>query len=99
MKERELRQHAACGVCGQKIGKAPVFYMVSVEHFVFDRAAIQRQTGLEMMMGGNTALAQAFSPDDDLAQRLEEPRRFSVCLSCATSPDVPAALVLSGGRA
>lgn len=47
--------------------QGPIFYRVTVEQCGLDRAAIQRQAGLEMMVG-NAAIAHALGPNDDIAK-------------------------------
>ena len=53
MKERELRLHATCSLCRQKIGHTnlPLFWTVRIERHGIDMRAVQRQTGLAMMPG------------------------------------------------
>ena len=84
MKERELRECATCAVCGQLIGKAslPVFWRVSMEYHGVNVEAVQRQTGLAMMMGGNGALAAVMGPDDEITMPLMEPGAITVCHDC-----------------
>ncbi len=40
MKERELREHATCSLCRQKIGHTglPLFWVVRIERFGIDAA-------------------------------------------------------------
>lgn len=44
----------ACDLCGTP-HESPVFYRIRCEQYVFDTNAVQRQVGLEQMMGGNHA--------------------------------------------
>lgn len=69
MKEEELRRLAECCICKKKIGQLqlPVFHKVTAERFMVDPKAVQRQHGLEQMFNGNVALAQVFSPNQDMA--------------------------------
>jgi hypothetical protein len=48
----------------------PLFYRVTIETCVLDPLAIQRQAGLEMMMG-NAAIAAAMGPDEHLAKVID----------------------------
>lgn len=85
MKRKELvEQHAECDVCRRKIGQTevPLFYKVTVERFGLDARAIQRHTGLEMMLQ-SPALAAVMGPDEDLAMQLMEPTVVTVCETCS----------------
>jgi len=92
MKERELRQHATCSLCEEKIGHTglPLFWRVKIERFGIDMRAVQRQTGLAMMLGGNAAIAAAMGPDEDLAAVIDEVT-LTVCETCAVDRGLPVA--------
>lgn len=95
MKERELRQHAQCDVCHRKLGQTelPLFWVITVERYGLDLKAIERQQGMAMMMGGNALIAMHMGPDQDMAQRLMEPTKVTVCETCAhEQPALMAAL-------
>lgn len=66
MKEQELRAHATCSLCRQKIGASglPLFYRLTVERFGVKLDAVRRQAGLEMMLGGAVRIAQAMGIDE-----------------------------------
>lgn len=82
-----------CASCGQGVGIAgPVFYRVKVEQLVLDVRAVQREVGLEMMMGGNVALARALSPERDFAKPFRE-AEVLLCGACGIEPTVPAVLL------
>ncbi len=85
MKERELRKHAVCSLCKRRIGATgvPCFYRLTIERFGLILSAIQRQTGLEMVLHGHVGLAQAFSPDEEMATPLMEPLVLVVCEDCS----------------
>lgn len=85
MKEEELRELATCAACHEKLGskKLPLFYKVTVSRYGLDAAALKRRIGLDMVMNGNSAIAAAMGPDEDLATQLMEPRTFSVCEECS----------------
>ena len=87
MKERELRAHAVCSLCRKKIGESgvPLFYRVTLERFGVKLDAVRRQTGLEMMLNGHVAIAQAMGPDEDMAVPVMEKVVLVVCESCSTS--------------
>jgi hypothetical protein len=88
MKADELRENAVCRVCGKKFGESglPLFWRVTVQRFVVDMAAVQRQSGLEMMLG-NVALASVMGPNEDLAKPIIDPVTVTVCENCANSPE------------
>lgn len=88
MKERELREAATCGVCGQKIGKCgrPMFWRVRIERHVVKLDAVQRQTALAMMLGGNGVQAAAMGADEDMTAPLMDPVALTVCEDCCTKP-------------
>ena len=56
--------------------------------------AVQRQTGLAMMLGGNGILASVMGPDEDMAEPMMEPVRLTVCENCATESTSVAVLGL-----
>lgn len=91
MKERELRKHAKCDLCGKGIGHTglPLFWRITVERFGINMPAVQRQTGLAMMIGG--PLASIMGPDEDMAQSVMEAATLTVCESCATDKALPVA--------
>ena|SRR3990167_324871 len=87
MKEEELRKYAVCGLCQQKIGASsfPTFYRVTLERFMLDPGAIQRQTGLTMMLGGSARLAQVMGTDEEMTHSVMDKESFAVCEDCSTS--------------
>lgn len=95
MKEDELRQHAECSICGHKVGEAfsPFLYRVTVEHYVLNTQAIQRQQGLTMMMGGHAGLARIMGPDEDLARKVTQ-GAITVCEGCSQSLETPIAQLM-----
>lgn len=58
MKEKELREHADCSICGKPIGNSglPLFWKVTVERFGLNVDAVKRQQGLGMMLGAHIAM-------------------------------------------
>jgi len=91
MKESELREKANCGLCGLPIGHTgiPIFYRVKIESFGLNASAIQRKTGLEMMLGGHSELARIMGPDEDMAESMGPATEFTVCQSCYTEKTNP----------
>lgn len=87
MKEDELRKYATCGLCQRKIGHAsfPTFYRVTLERFIIDPCAIQRQQGLTMMLGGSARLASVMGQDEDMAVPVMDKESFTVCEDCSTN--------------
>ena len=85
MKEHELRKHANCSVCGNKIlaSGLPLFWRVTVERFCVDLRALSRQQGLTMLLNGRAAIAAAMGPDEDMAQPAMEPTIITMCEKCA----------------
>ena len=72
----------ACVMCGQGVGVAgPIFYRAKIEQIVLDTKAIQREAGLEMMMGGHVGLARALSPESDFAKTFRE-AEVLLCGAC-----------------
>lgn len=70
----------------------PVFYRVTVETCCLDQRAIQRQAGLEMVIG-NAAIAQAMGPDEDFAKIIDTKRVF---VSVTEALTVPVAALIDG---
>ena len=95
MKEKELREKATCGICGQKIGHTgmPIFYTVKFQTWGLDHGALQRQTGLEMMLGGHVALAQIMGADEDMANPMSKETEVTICFECWTESTLPLCLV------
>jgi hypothetical protein len=51
--------------------QGPIFYRVTVEQCGLDRHAVQRQAGLEQMLG-SPVLAAVMGPDEDIAKILSK---------------------------
>ncbi len=102
MKEKELREHATCDVCGQKILSKglPMFYVVTVERYGVDFKAMQRQAGMEMMLG-NVPLAQVMGPNEDMTESIMDSVKLTVCEGeCAyTGPNRLISLALEKANA
>lgn len=97
LKQKELRELAVCAACRKRIGHTglPLFYRVTIERFGVDLRAVQRQGGLEQMLG-NVVLAQVMGPDDEMAKAVMDPVQVSICESCSTAPVMVAALAEHG---
>jgi hypothetical protein len=85
MKEKELREAANCFICGKPFGHTglPLFWRVTIQRFGVDVGAVNRQTGLTMMLGGNALLASVMGPDEELAKPLGEAINVTLCETCA----------------
>jgi hypothetical protein len=85
MKEKELRELAECKMCGKPIGACgiPLFYKVTVSRYGLRADALKRQAGMEMMMNGNVAIAQAMGRNENLAECVMKEKTFSICEACA----------------
>jgi hypothetical protein len=96
MKEAELRRHATCSLCGNKVMAQgmPLFWRVTVERFGIKADPVERQTGLAMMLG-SAQLASAMGPDEDMAEPIMEPVVLTVCESCDTRSTCVAAMAES----
>ena len=80
----ELQKCANCGK-GMMHAGGLVFYEISVGQVMVDHTAIQQIAGLEMMMGGNAALAAVFAPTSSVAVRLPS-TRLLLCDACFSDP-------------
>ena len=86
MKETELRECAECAHCHEKIGHTgiPIFHRVSVQTYGLNAHAMQRQAGMEMMMGGHVGLAQVMGANEDLATEIGDATEVTLCSDCWT---------------
>lgn len=85
MKEKELREFAKCSVCHEGVGKYYRFFKVTIEEFMLDPKALERQQGLTAFLGGSNVgavLANIMGPNEDLALSTEI-IKISVCDNCA----------------
>jgi hypothetical protein len=91
MKHKDLKP---CALCNQDIMHTglPLFYKVLIQRYGIDLGAVQRQTGLEMMLGGNAILANIMGPDEDMAKPFSDAVELLVCETCAMRPAMIAAL-------
>ncbi len=89
LKERELREFAKCAACGKQVGHTgfPRIWRVTIEQYVIDLAAVSRQSGLAMLLGGSGILAAAMGPDADMATRIGDATVFAVCEHCAINAE------------
>jgi len=81
MKKAELQKCLLCNKGVMHTG-VPLFYRIKIERMVVDLGAIQRQHGLEMMIG-SPVLASVMGPDEDIANSIDKPAEALVCEKCA----------------
>lgn len=82
MKQTELRKCCKCGK-GVMHSGVPIFFRVRIERMAVNLPAVQRQHGLELMLGGHAVLANVMGPNEDLAVNLGEPVTTIVCMDCS----------------
>jgi hypothetical protein len=74
-----------CAVCGERLmtdNPLGLFWRVTAERMAIDQRAVQREAGLETMMGGNVAIAAALSAESSFARTMIEPRAMLICEPC-----------------
>lgn len=81
-KHRDLMKCVCCAQ-GMMANGDMTFYRVTLERMCVDMAAVQQQSGLEMMLGGNARLANVMGPDADIAKPLGPGVQVFVCDRCA----------------
>jgi hypothetical protein len=84
IKEAELDRLGPCAICRKPLlGNGDVsFYRVQLTRAIFERRAIEKRVGLQMMIGSG-AIARVLGPDEDLAVILDGPHEVAVHESCA----------------
>lgn len=84
-----------CGICGKGLMHTNCLtaYRVTIDHLLFNPRAIQRQHGLEQMLGGNAAIAHAMGPQEPMAESLST-ESLLVCQECAIRHATPLAVVM-----
>lgn len=83
LKEKEVRKYVECSACHKKVGALPIpiFWIINAERHGLDRGAIDRQSGMEQMMGGSVALAQVMGANEDFTKPLAD-CKLMVCDQC-----------------
>lgn len=73
-----------CAYCKKGVAHCNglLFYQVSIQRMGIDQRAIQRRTGLEMMLGSPT-LAEVMGPDEEFVQPVGNKLELWVCDDCA----------------
>ncbi len=84
MKESEIREKAECLLCGKPFGHTglPFFYTIKIERHGDDAAAVQRQSGLAMLLG-SPALAAVMGADEEMSEVIRS-AEATVCETCST---------------
>ena len=93
IKQTDLRK---CGRCQKGVMHTglPLFYRVTVQRYGIDAGAVQRQHGLEMVVG-NATIANVLGPNEDLAKPISELTDLFICEHCATESTMVAVLAES----
>ncbi len=84
MRETELRRHAVCNLCKEKIGAThiPMFWVVKIERHGVKLDAVKRQSGLAMAIG-SPELAGVMGPNEEMTMPMMDELTLTVCESCA----------------
>lgn len=87
MKHKDLKP---CCVCGKGVchDQQPLSTRIKVTRMVVNIPAVQRQTGLEMMLGGNATIANAMGPDEDMLVPLDKEADLLICDQCAMTTTI-----------
>lgn len=79
----KAREFTKCICCGEGMAKGITFLRVRIDYMMLNPSAIQRQRGLEMMVG-NAAIAGALGLDEDIATQIDSASGL-ICGSCMLS--------------
>lgn len=92
LKQEELRNCILCDR-GMAHDASMSFFRLTIERLFLDGRAINRQHGLELMLGGGSGnaqrdafaatIARAMGPNDELAITRHAPAQILVCEDCA----------------
>lgn len=86
-----------CADCRGRLGL--VFKRIRVDTGIINAGAVQRHMGLEMMLGGNAALADVFSPEREPMVKFSSEEALGetvcVCSKCYARGVDPAVLIES----
>ena len=87
MKQTELQK---CIVCNKGVMHTglPLFYKVTFSRMGIDMGAVQRQSGLEQMLGGNAVLANVMGTNEDIASPIHGESTVLICEECSCKPIV-----------
>lgn len=101
IKEAELARCGPCPICREPLispGHGPTFYVLTMRRAGLLTDALARRAGLQAMLGGVGALAQAMGPDEDLAKVVDGPHEVVVHEDCAGRVDHLLNLVPEGKK-
>lgn len=62
------------------------FYRLTLDRLVVNTGAVQRQHGLEMILG-NAAIAHVMGTNEDIAQSIGDKIDVLICEDCAIKPE------------
>lgn len=85
MKHKDIKPCCRCGEGVMATG-LPLFYRVTIERMGVDMKAVERQSGLEMMLGGNAMLANVMGVDADIAVPIGDAQTGLLCNKCLLDP-------------
>lgn len=86
MKQTDFKPCACCGKGVMHTG-LPLFYRVTIERMGVDSQAVQRQHGLEMMLGGQAKIAHVMGENADMGLPIGAARKGLLCEKCASNLD------------
>ena len=74
-----------CAVCSKGVMHTgmPLFYQLEIATMGINLDAVQRQHGLEMMMGRAAAVAYHMGPQEPMAEAMGDPTVLHICHQCA----------------
>lgn len=80
-----------CHLCGKGMMHSgnPIFLRISVDRLEIDANAVRRAHGLELLLGGNTLLANVLGPDEDLARVIDGSHDLLMCGDRGSKPLPP----------
>lgn len=76
----------------------PIFFRVRIERMAVNMGAVQRQHGLELMLGGHAPLAMVMGLNEDLAVELGDPVTAIVCMDCSINGRIAEIEELAGEK-
>lgn len=82
MKQTEVKK---CAICEKGVmhNNCPTFYTVKMQRHMLDLMVCQRQTGLEMQLGGSAQLANVMGSNEDLSHPVSKEIDVWICQDCA----------------
>ena len=75
MKQTDIKKCAICENGMMHLG-IPFFYVIKIQRHSIDLEAIQRQNGLEQMLGGCAQLANVMGPDEDMTKSFTDEKEI-----------------------